>query len=123
MEKTIKMMKESGLFDSLVQNIYEEDMPKEAVAVALDEVCAMDENFETTLYSELHDLGLSIIWKELMTAVNCLPTKPEQKQEDKYEFNPADFEQVLMDKMVNVAMKKFEDLIDAIITDALKNNK
>lgn len=81
MEKTIQMMKDSGLFDSLVQNIHEKDMPKEAVAVAIDHVCEIDENFEHTFFNEMHDMVMEIIWGELMTAVNCLPTKPEQKQE------------------------------------------
>jgi hypothetical protein len=81
MEKTIQMMKESGLFDSLVKNIHEKNMPVDAVAFAIDEICTMDENFEDTFFNEMHSMAMEIIWGELMTAVNCLPTKGEQKQE------------------------------------------
>ena len=81
MEKTIQLMKESGLFDSLVRNICEKDMPVEAVAVALDHVCELDMNFEDTFFHDMHDIAMGIIWDELMHAVNCLPTKGEQKQE------------------------------------------
>ena len=65
MEKTIQMMKDSGMFDSLVDNILKKDMPKEAVAMALDVICEDDENFETTFFNDLHELGLNVIWKNL----------------------------------------------------------
>lgn len=65
MKKTIQMMKDNGLFESLVQNILTKDMPKEAVAVALDTVCEADENFENTFFNDIHEIGLNIIWKEL----------------------------------------------------------
>lgn len=81
MEKTIQMMKESGLFDSLVQNIHEKDMPIEAVAVAIDHVCTLDENFEDTFFNDIHNLGIRIIWDGLMTAVNNLPERTEVKQD------------------------------------------
>lgn len=81
MEKTIQMMKKSGLFDSLVQNIHEKDMPKEALAVAIDSVCELDENFEDIFFNDIHELGLHIIWGELMMVVDTLPDKPEAKQE------------------------------------------
>ena len=81
MEKTIKMMKESGLFDSLVMNIHKNGMPADAVAVALNHVCEMDESFEDTFFNEMHCMAMDIIMSELMTAVNCLPNKGEQKKE------------------------------------------
>ena len=65
MEKTIQLMKESGLFDSLVDNILKKDMPKDAVAVALDAVCSRDGNFEDTFFNDMHELAMCIIWKEL----------------------------------------------------------
>ena len=81
MEKTIQLMKERGLFDSLVENILKKEMPKEVVAHAIDYVCELDNTFEDTFFNEMHDMAMEAIWAELMTAVNCLPTKPEQKQE------------------------------------------
>jgi hypothetical protein len=81
MEKTIQLMKESGLFDSLVQNIHKKGMPIDAVALALDHVCELDVNFEDTFFNEMHDMAMEVIMSELMTAVNCLPTKGEQKEE------------------------------------------
>ena len=84
MEKTIQLMKESGLFDCLVKNIHEKGMPADAVAVALDHVCDLDMNFEDTFFNEMHEMAMEVIMSELMTAVNCLPTIPtkgEQKEE------------------------------------------
>ena len=123
MDKTIQMMKRSGLFDSLVKNIHRNDMPIDAVAEAIDNICTIDENFEDTFFNDMHELAMGIIWGELMTAVNCLPTKGEQKEEPKYKVNFDNFEQVLMDKAVQMAMKKLEDLLDATIADVMKNNK
>ena len=126
MEKTIQLMKESGLFDSLVQNIREKDMPVEAVTVTLDHVCELDNNFEDTFFNEMHNMAMETIMSELMTAVNCLPTIPTKgdlKQGDKYEVNFDNFEQVLMDKTVQMFMKKIEDLFDETIANALKNHK
>ena len=101
MEKTIQMMKESGLFDSLVKNILTKNMPKEAVAVALDTICEMDENFEDTFFNDIHTIGLNIIWKELCSEV------AKRKGED-------------LKKMV---LAKCECMIDDIFADVMKNNK
>ena len=81
MEKTIQMMKESGLFDSLVENILKKDMPKDAVAVAIDHVCEIDENFEDTFFNDLHELGLCIIWKELCFEAEEVHRTEAKKQE------------------------------------------
>jgi hypothetical protein len=81
MEKTIQMMKESGLFDSLVDNILHKDMPKEAVAVAIDHVCELEETFEDTFFNDLHELGMCIIWKELCDAVAVRKEEDLKKQE------------------------------------------
>jgi len=81
MEKTIQMMKESGLFDSLVQNIVFNGMSKDAVAVAIDKVCEIDENFEDTFFNDLHELGLCIIWKELCFEAEKLHELEAKKQE------------------------------------------
>lgn len=130
MEKTIQLMKESGLFDSLVKNIHEKDMSIDAVALALDNVCAVDENFEDTFFNDMHKLAMDIIWGELMTTVNCLPTIPtkgEQKRETKHEVNFEDLEKDLMKMTMDITMRKFsgliEDLIDKALADAMKNNK
>lgn len=82
MEKTIQMMKETGLFDSLVENILKKDMPKDAVAVAIDVVCTADENFEDTFFNDIHNIGLNIIWKELCHEANMRFEAEEQKQEN-----------------------------------------
>ena len=81
MEKTIQMMKENGLFDSLVQNILTKQMPKDAVAVALNAVCEADENFEDTFFNDLHELGLCIIWKELCFEAEKLHELEAKEQE------------------------------------------
>lgn len=81
MEKTIEMMKKSGLFDSLVQNILTKNMPKDAVAVAIDHVCEIDENFEDTFFNDLHELGLCIIWKELCAEAEEVHRTEAKKQE------------------------------------------
>ena len=65
MEKTIQMMKKNGLFDSLVHEIMNHGMSKDAVAVILDEICHADVNFEDTFFNDIHELGLNIIMKEL----------------------------------------------------------
>lgn len=71
MKKTLDMMKKSGLFDSLVENIMKKDMPKEAVAVAIDHVCELDENFEHTFFNDIHNFGVDIIWNELSLEASC----------------------------------------------------
>lgn len=81
MEKTIQMMKETGLFDSLVDNILKKGMPKNAVADALDHICEMDNNFEDTFFNDLHEIGLNIIWKELCFAVEVKNEENLKKEE------------------------------------------
>lgn len=127
MEKTIQMMKNHGLFDSLVQNILTKDMPKEAVAVAIDVVCTADENFEDTFFNDIHEVGLNIIWKELCSEVAKRKAEDLKKQEtaepESHDvINPDNFEQVLMNRAVDVVVRKLEDMVDEIFADILKNN-
>lgn len=75
MKKTLDMMKKSGLFDSLVENIMKKDMPKEAVAVAIDHVCELDENFEHTFFNDIHNFGVDIIWNELNSEASMKKTQ------------------------------------------------
>jgi hypothetical protein len=81
MEKTIQMMKKNGLFDGLVHEIMSHDMPKCAVADILDEICCADGNFEDTFFNDLHELGLSIVWKELCHEATIRHEAEAQKQE------------------------------------------
>lgn len=82
MKKTIQMMKNNGLFDSMVHNIMTNRMSKNAVADILDEVCVQDETFEDTFFNDIHDLGLNIIWKELCAeADNRYYEEEARKQE------------------------------------------
>ena len=71
MKKTLDMMKKNGLFDSLVENIMKKDMPKEAVAVAIDHVCELDEDFEHTFFNDIHNFGIDIIWDALSCESSC----------------------------------------------------
>lgn len=128
MEKTIQMMKESGLFDSLVDNILKKDMPKEAVEFALDKICEMDENFEDTFFNDLHELGVSIIWKELCSEVEKrkgedLKKQESAEQEIHHVINPDNFEQVLINRAIDVVIRKVENMVDEIFADVMKNNK
>lgn len=82
MDKTIKMMKESGLFDSLVKNILKKGMSKDAVALALDAVCEADENFEYTFLNDIHEIGLNIIWKELCYGAEVYREEKQETVED-----------------------------------------
>ena len=125
MEKTIQMMKESGLFDSLVNNILTKNMPKEAVAVALDTICEMDENFEDTFFNDIHTIGLNVIWKELCSEVAKRKGEYMKKQETAEPhdvINPDNFEQVLMNRAIDVVVRKVENMVDEIFADILKNN-
>ena len=81
MEKTIQLMKESGLFDSLVDNMLTKGMPKDAVAVALDAVCSRDEHFEDTFFNDLHEIGMQIIWNELCFSADIRREENLKKQE------------------------------------------
>jgi hypothetical protein len=81
MDKTIKMMKESGLFDSLVDNILKKGMSKDAVALALDAVFEADENLEYTFLNDIHEIGLNIIWKELCYGVEVYKEENLKEQE------------------------------------------
>lgn len=90
MKKTIQMMKDNGLFESLVQNILTKGMPKDAVAVALDTVCEADENFENTFFNDIHEIGVSIIWKELCSEV------AKRKVEDLKELKVEDLMNVVI---------------------------
>ena len=128
MEKTIQMMKESGLFDSLVDNILKKDMPKEAVEFALDKICEMDENFEDTFFNDLHELGVSIIWKELCSEVEKrkgedLKKQESAEQEIHHVINPDNFEQVLINRAIDVVIRKVENIVDEIFADVMKKNK
>ena len=82
MEKTILMMKEVGMFDTLVQNMLSNGMSKEAVAVALDSACEMDENFECTYFNDLHEIGLNIIWDALCFEAEKRYEKKQETVED-----------------------------------------
>lgn len=127
MEKTIQRMKDSGLFDSLVKNIFFKDMPKEAVAVALDSICEVDEDFENTFFSDLHELGMGVIWDALCCGVESFQEakNTEQVQEQKTDvvITPDNFEQVLFNKMFDVVIRKFESMIDEIVANALRTNE
>lgn len=92
MKKTLDMMKKSGLFDSLVDNIIHKDMPKEAFAVALDHVCELDENFEHTFFNDIHNMGLEIIWNELNSEASMKKTQ----------VNPMDEIQSLLNEIVDL---------------------
>ena len=81
MDKTIQMMKESGLFDSLVENILKKGMSKDAVALALDAVFEADENLEYTFLNDIHEIGLNIIWKELCYGAEIYREENLKKQE------------------------------------------
>jgi hypothetical protein len=81
MEKTIQKMKDTGLFDSLIENILKKDMPEDAVSFALDEICAMDENFEEIFFNDLHEVGLDIIWNELCWEAEMRKVEDLKKQE------------------------------------------
>ena len=81
MEKTIQLMKEIGLFDSLVDNILTKHMSKDAVAITLDHVCEADENFENTFFDDLHEHGMNIIWKELCYGAEVRREEDLKKQE------------------------------------------
>lgn len=81
MEKTIKMMKESGLFDSLVENILKKDMPKEAVEYAIDEICTIDENFENCFFTDIHSIGLNVIWEGLCIEAEKRKVEDLKKEE------------------------------------------
>jgi hypothetical protein len=81
MEKTIQMMKKNGLFDGLVHEIMIHGMPKDAIANILDEVCCADGNFEDTFFNDLHELGMSIIWKELCSEAEKRKVEDLKKEE------------------------------------------
>ena len=81
MEKTIQMMKDNGLFHSFVKQMTTHGASKEALAVVIDNVCEIDENFEDTFFNDLHDLGLCIIWKELCAEATRICEAEAQKQE------------------------------------------
>lgn len=126
MEKTIQMMKDNGLFDSLVQNILTKDIPEEAVAVAIDVVCTADENFEDTFFNDIHEVGLNIIWKELCSEVAKRKGEDLKKQETVEPHNvsnPNNFEQILFNRFADMILAKCECMIDDIFADVMKNNK
>lgn len=126
MEKTIQMMKESGLFDSLVENILTKNMPKEAVAVALDSICEMDENFEDTFFNDIHTIGLNVIWEGLCVEAEKRKGADLKKQETVEPHNvsnPSNFEQILFNRFADMVLAKCECMIDDIFADVMKNNK
>ena len=81
MEKTIQMMKDNGLFHSFVKQMTTHGSTKEALAVVIDNVCEIDENFEETFFNDLHELGLCIIWEELRAEANRVCEIEAKKQE------------------------------------------
>ena len=131
MEKTIQKMKESGLFDSMVDNILHHGMPKDAVDFAIDQVCQIDEDFEDIFLNDIHNIGLDIIWKNLCAEVEKVKSEDDVPAKVHAEvpaqaigaITPDVFEQVLMGKLTDVVISKCEGMMDAIIADVLKNNK
>lgn len=128
MEKTIQMMKKSGLFDSLVHDILTKDMPKDAVAVAINVVCTADENFEDTFFNDIHNIGLNVIWDALCAEAEKRKVEDVKKQEtaepESHDvINPDNFEQVMMNRVIDVAIRKVENMLDEIFADIMKNNK
>lgn len=81
MEKTIQMMKENGLFDSVVQNIMFNGVTKEAVSIALDRLCELDENFEDTFFNDIHTIGLNVIWEGLCVEAEKRKIEDPKKKE------------------------------------------
>ena len=81
MEKTIQMMKENGLFDSVVQNIMFNGVTKEAVSIALDRLCEMDENFEDTFFNDINTIGLNVIWEALCIEAEKRKVEDLKKEE------------------------------------------
>ena len=132
MEKTIQKMKESGLFDSIVDNILHHGMPKDAVDFAIDQVCQIDRDFEDIFFNDIHNIGLDIIWKTLCAEVEKRKSEDDGQKEEAPAETPAqaigglptgDFEQLLMGKVADMIIRKCEDMIDEIFADVLKNNK
>lgn len=82
MQKTIEVMKKTGLFDSLVCQMANKEMPKEAVFMGIDAVCHIDEDFADTFFEDVHDLGMGIIYEALQEAVQELKVKYNKDVED-----------------------------------------
>lgn len=82
MKKTLQMMKEIGLLDSLVHDIMFADMPKEHLPCVLDAFCKVDENFEDAFLNDIREIGHEIIWSELCFEANKRKEETLKKQDD-----------------------------------------
>ena len=97
MDKTIQMMKDCGMFDSMVRNIMFCDMSKDAVAGVIDKVCEHDENFEDVFFNDLHEIGMDAIWGELTFEVT------KRKAQDKLaEAEKQDTIEGLLKKLISM---------------------
>lgn len=93
MEKTLKLMKSSGLFDSLVDNMVHHDMDQEAVDVALCAVMDIDPDFEDTFLNDVHQMAVDAIWKEL-----CAGASEMEKMEALNKVDPKNLMDIAMGK-------------------------
>lgn len=68
MEKTIRMLKDKGIFDAVVKGV-RKGMKKEAVEGFLMLMLHADEELQDQWIDDVHKLGLDTVWKTAQDAV------------------------------------------------------